>query len=121
MTNDANDADPTTSASDVSVNESFDLAEAAATTGTDDMEKVRKALECPCVSDLRESSCGAAFDTSLTCYMLASEENKGKACVREFVALHQCMVAHAGEFEGFTKELLEHQNVEGPAKVTEAA
>ena len=112
--------------------DSFDLAdalqrassEAEASSSAEDadpMKKVEAALACPCVADLRNSSCGKTFDEALTCYMLASDEEKGKKCVEQFVTLHACMVEHASEFEEFTEQLVEHQNVEGPAKVKAAA
>ena len=83
---------------------------------TDPMAKVKAALACPCVADLRTSSCGTPFERSLTCFMLASERERGKKCVDEFVALHECMVAHASEFGSFARELEEHRNVRGPAE-----
>ena len=32
------------------------------------------------------------------------------------MSLHQCMVKNASEFEAFANELLEHENVRGPAR-----
>ena len=101
-------------------------AEAASSSGDGDgpkdpMAKVKAALACPCVADLRQSSCGTSFDEALTCFMLAKDEEKGKKCVEEFVSLHACMVKNANEFQEFANELLEHQDVRGPAKATTSA
>jgi len=106
--------------------DSFDLAEAlsraseeASSSGKDDPNaRVAAALACPCVADLRASSCGKPFEDALTCFMLAEERERGKKCVEEFVTLHQCMVAHADEFQAFASELLEYKDVRGPATVT---
>jgi intermembrane space import and assembly protein 40 len=85
-------------------------------TPKDPKAKVEAALACPCVADLRQSSCGTDFDEALTCFMLAKDEEKGKKCVEEFVSLHACMVKNASEFKEFADELLEHQEVRGPAR-----
>ena len=96
--------------------ESHTDASSSSADQTDPMAKVKAALACPCVADLRTSSCGTPFERSLTCFMLASERERGKKCVDEFVALHECMVAHASEFGSFARELEEHRNVRGPAE-----
>ena len=80
-------------------------------------DRIKIALECECVKPLRETSCKAQFDDALTCFMKADEKTRASDCADAFVALHQCMVEHAEEFSEFTKELAEHKNIEGPAKV----
>jgi mitochondrial intermembrane space import and assembly protein 40 len=106
--------------------ESYDLADtlartiaeadASSSSNDDPQARVDAALACPCVADLRSSTCGKSFDAALTCFMLAEERERGKKCVEEFVSLHQCMVKNASEFEAFANELLEHENVRGPAR-----
>lgn len=102
----------------------FDLTdavnEAVSSSGADaddSRARVERALACPCVADLRQSSCGTSFDDALTCYMLADDGEKGKKCVEEFVRLHACMTAHAREFSAFAEELEAHATVRGPAEV----
>lgn len=82
--------------------------------------RVARALACPCVADLRSSSCGDAFDDALTCYVSADEHERGKACVEQFVKLHACMSARAGEFEAFARALEGARDVRGEATVRES-
>ena len=65
------------------------------------------AMECPCVADLKNSACGEAFAGALGCFMSADAEERGSKCVKEFVAMHACMVENSKEFEAFTAELVE--------------
>jgi len=80
-------------------------------------ERIKHALECPCVKPLRDTSCGEEFDMALTCFMKADEATRASDCADRFVALHQCMVKHSEEFKEFAEELVKHKNVEGPAQV----
>mgnify|MGYP004367415385 FL=1 len=80
-------------------------------------ERIKHALECPCVKPLRDTSCGEEFEMALTCFMKADEETRASDCADRFVALHQCMVKHSEEFKEFAEELVKHKNVEGPAQV----
>lgn len=80
-------------------------------------ERIKHALECPCVKPLRDTSCREEFDLALTCFMKADEETRASDCADRFVALHQCMVKHSEEFKEFAEELVKHKNVEGPAQV----
>ena len=59
-------------------------------------ERIKHALECPCVKPLRDTSCREEFDLALTCFMKADEETRASDCADRFVALHQCMVKHSG-------------------------
>lgn len=80
-------------------------------------ERIKHALECPCVKPLRDTSCREEFDLALTCFMKADEATRASDCADRFVALHQCMVKHSEEFKEFAEELMKHKNVEGPAQV----
>ena len=63
--------------------ESYDLADtlartiaeadASSSSNDDPQARVDAALACPCVADLRSSTCGKSFDAALTCFMLAEE------------------------------------------------
>jgi intermembrane space import and assembly protein 40 len=64
---------------------------------------VKAALDCPCVSGLKGSSCGDDFAAALGCFMRAPEAERGSACVEPFIALHHCMIKHPTEFEEFTR------------------
>ena len=80
-------------------------------------DRIKVALECPCVKPLRDTSCRDEFDAALTCFMKAEEETRASDCADKFVELHQCMVKHSEEFQEFAEELVKHKNVEGPAQV----
>ena len=80
-------------------------------------DRIKVALECPCVKPLRDTSCRDEFDAALTCFMKADEETRASDCADKFVELHQCMVKHSEEFQEFAEELVKHKNVEGPAQV----
>ena len=66
-------------------------------------ERIKHALECPCVKPLRDTSCREEFDLALTCFMKADEETRASDCADRFVALHQCMVKHSEEFKEFAR------------------
>jgi intermembrane space import and assembly protein 40 len=70
-------------------------------------DAIKAAMECPCVADLKNSACGEAFAGALGCFMSADAEERGSKCVKEFVAMHACMVENSKEFEAFTAELVE--------------
>ena len=90
------------------------IAEATANgDGKTPEQAVAAALECPCVAPLRNSSCGAAFDAALVCFMRSPETDRNATCVPPFVTLHACMVAHPTEFKAFAKELLENEATHG--------
>lgn len=97
--------------------EAVKLGEAASTKD----EAVQAALECPCIEGLKSSSCGTGFVEALSCFMRADETERGAKCAGEFVALHACMVTHAGEFTEFTNELIENEKKEGYAKAASGA
>ena len=39
-------------------------------------EKVQKALECPCVADLKNGPCGGPFVDAFSCFLRSKEEEK---------------------------------------------
>jgi intermembrane space import and assembly protein 40 len=57
------------------------LAEAAAY-GEDDNEnesleaKAQRALDCPCIADLRNGSCGSQFSEAFLCFLKSTAEEK---------------------------------------------
>ncbi|KAJ4900403.1 Cox19-like CHCH family protein [Raphanus sativus] len=103
-TNSPRDSDDTSSSPMGSL-----LAEAAAF-GEGDNEnesleaKAQKALDCPCIADLRNGSCGSQFTEAFRCFLMSSAEEKGSDCVHPFVALQSCIKANPN---AFSKEVLE--------------
>ncbi|KAK1682167.1 hypothetical protein QYE76_043015 [Lolium multiflorum] len=43
--------------------------------------KVQKALECPCVADLKSGPCGSGFIDAFSCFLRSTEEEKN--CIKE--------------------------------------
>ncbi|GMH10885.1 hypothetical protein Nepgr_012726 [Nepenthes gracilis] len=87
------------------------LAEAAAY-GEDEDEsldaKAKKALDCPCIADLRNGPCGSQFSEAFLCFLKSTAEEKGSDCVHPFVALQDCIKVHP---EAFSKDVLEDDQV----------
>ncbi|OIW21670.1 hypothetical protein TanjilG_07815 [Lupinus angustifolius] len=84
------------------------LAEAAAYGNKDQdaesiEEKAQKALECPCVADLRSGDCGSQFSEAFLCFLKSTAEEKGSDCVHPFVALQSCIKANPN---AFSKDIL---------------
>uniref|UniRef100_A0A2N9GE33 Mitochondrial intermembrane space import and assembly protein 40 homolog n=1 Tax=Fagus sylvatica TaxID=28930 RepID=A0A2N9GE33_FAGSY len=77
------------------------IAEAAAY-GNDENEsldaRAQKALECPCIADLRNGPCGVQFSEAFLCFLKSSSEEKGSDCVHPFVALQNCIKANPNAF-----------------------
>ncbi|CAN8252095.1 unnamed protein product [Cochlearia groenlandica] len=94
--------DDTSSSSSSSPMDSL-LAEAAAF-GEDDNEnlsleeKAQKALDCPCIADLRNGSCGSEFSQAFLCFLKSTAGEKGSDCVHPFVALQSCIKANPKAF-----------------------
>eukprot|EP00252_Welwitschia_mirabilis_P012766 TRINITY_DN28248_c0_g1_i1.p1 TRINITY_DN28248_c0_g1~~TRINITY_DN28248_c0_g1_i1.p1 ORF type:complete len:131 (+),score=23.87 TRINITY_DN28248_c0_g1_i1:218-610(+) len=78
------------------------LAGATDENAADDFEplakKIEKALECPCVAELRNGPCGGAFTDSFICFMKSAAEEKGSDCVFPFLALQKCIEEHPDAF-----------------------
>ncbi|XP_030544626.1 mitochondrial intermembrane space import and assembly protein 40 homolog [Rhodamnia argentea] len=66
--------------------------------------KAQKALECPCIADLRSGPCGNQFSEAFVCFLKSTTEEKGSDCVNPFVALQNCIKANPG---AFSKDVLE--------------
>lgn len=41
--------------------------------------KAQKALECPCIADLRKGSCGSQFSEAFLCFLKSTAEEKVSA------------------------------------------
>ncbi|KAK7822515.1 mitochondrial intermembrane space import and assembly protein 40 homolog isoform X2 [Quercus suber] len=95
------------------------IAEAAAY-GNDENEsleaKAQKALECPCIADLRNGQCGFQFSEAFLCFLKSTTEEKGSDCVHPFVALQKCIKAYP---DAFSKDILEEDEVKKEEKPTE--
>ncbi|KAH1204440.1 Mitochondrial intermembrane space import and assembly protein 40 [Glycine max] len=66
-------------------------------------EMTQKALECPCVADLRTGSSGSQFSEAFLCFVKSTSEEKGSDCVHPFVALQSCIKANP---DAFSKDIL---------------
>ncbi|KAI8002197.1 hypothetical protein LOK49_LG08G01530 [Camellia lanceoleosa] len=66
--------------------------------------KAQKALECPCISDLRKGPCGTQFSEAFLCFLKSTSEEKGSDCVHPFVALQSCIKANPN---AFSKDVLD--------------
>ncbi|XVE49679.1 hypothetical protein DITRI_Ditri01bG0100500 [Diplodiscus trichospermus] len=86
---------------------SFAFTEAAAY-GNDENQSLdaQKALECPCVVELRNSACGVQFTEAFLCFLKSTAEEKGSDCVQPFVALQTCI---KGNPDAFPKNILEEK------------
>ncbi|WJX92249.1 Oxidoreductase [Trifolium repens] len=83
------------------------IAEAAAygnqnTENVDEM--AQKALDCPCIADLKNGACGSQFSEAFLCFLKSTSEEKGSDCVNPFVALQSCIKANPN---AFSKDILE--------------
>ncbi|XP_042965607.1 mitochondrial intermembrane space import and assembly protein 40 homolog [Carya illinoinensis] len=70
--------------------------------------KAQKALECPCIADLRNGQCGVQFSEAFFCYLKSTAEEKGSDCVHPFVTLQNCIKANPN---AFSKGILEEGKV----------
>ncbi|MED6203862.1 Oxidoreductase [Stylosanthes scabra] len=97
------------------------LAEAAAYGNSDDTDesieaKAQKALECPCIADLRTGPCGFQFSEAFLCFLKSTAEEKGSDCVSPFVALQSCIKANPN---AFSKDVLGEDESEEPEPTQE--
>ncbi|CAN6245258.1 unnamed protein product [Urochloa humidicola] len=67
---------------------------------------VQKALECPCLDDLKRGPCGSQFIDAFLCYLKSNKEEKGSDCVDPFIALQNCIKENK---EAFIKDTLEEE------------
>lgn len=95
------------------------IAEAAAY-GNDENEsldaKAQKALDCPCIADLRNGACGFQFSEAFLCFLKSTTEEKGSDCVHPFVALQNCIKANPN---AFSKDVLEEDEVKKDEEPTQ--
>ncbi|XP_050374951.1 mitochondrial intermembrane space import and assembly protein 40 homolog [Argentina anserina] len=75
-----------------------------------------KALECPCIADLRKGPCGIQFSEAFVCYLKSTVAEKGSDCVHPFVSLQNCIKANP---DAFPKELSEDDEVRKEEKLTQ--
>ncbi|KAL6634811.1 hypothetical protein ACP70R_027482 [Stipagrostis hirtigluma subsp. patula] len=68
--------------------------------------KVQKALECPCLDELKKGPCGSQFIDAFSCYLKSTKEEKGSDCVNPFIAFQNCIKENK---EAFIKEILEEE------------
>ncbi|KAJ0970023.1 hypothetical protein J5N97_022900 [Dioscorea zingiberensis] len=92
------------------------VAEAVAF-GDDESEsleaKAEKALECPCVAELRKGPCGTQFSEAFVCFIKSTTEEKGSDCVNPFIALQNCIKANPN---AFSPDVLEEDGEDAEVK-----
>lgn len=101
------DSSPTTDDSSAHQPSMESLIAEAVAFGNDANESLdaqaQKALECPCIADLRSGPCGTQFSEAFVCFLKSTAEEKGSDCVHPFVALQECIKAHP---DAFSKNIL---------------
>ncbi|GJZ51741.1 mitochondrial intermembrane space import and assembly protein 40 [Tanacetum coccineum] len=56
-------------------------------------DKAKKALDCPCIQDLRSGPCGSQFSEAFLCFLKSTHEEKGSDCVSTpFVAFAEDVI-----------------------------
>ncbi|XP_022141396.1 mitochondrial intermembrane space import and assembly protein 40 homolog [Momordica charantia] len=75
--------------------------------------KANRALECPCIADLRKGPCGVQFSDAFLCFFKSTAEEKGSDCVHPFVALQSCIKANPN---AFSKDILDEEEKEEKEK-----
>ncbi|KAI3805097.1 hypothetical protein L1987_27147 [Smallanthus sonchifolius] len=71
--------------------------------------KAQKALECPCIQNLRSGPCGSQFSEAFLCFMRSTAEEKGSDCVHPFVVLQTCIQTNPN---AFPKDVLENEEAD---------
>ncbi|CAM6095534.1 unnamed protein product [Calypogeia fissa] len=59
----------------------------------------RKALECPCLDDLRSGPCGGEFSNAFVCFFKSQQPEKGSDCVEPFEKMQSCMSSNPRKFK----------------------
>ncbi|XP_038875961.1 mitochondrial intermembrane space import and assembly protein 40 homolog [Benincasa hispida] len=80
--------------------------------------KANRALECPCIADLRKGPCGVQFSDAFLCFFKSTAEEKGSDCVHPFVALQSCIKANPN---AFSKDILDDEDEEEKEREKEKA
>lgn len=93
----------------------YGLAQEAVPSGEsyneEDLElKAQRALECPCVAELRDGPCGKAFSDALVCFIKSTAEEKGSDCVYSFLTMQACMLENPDAFARHGKENVEEEH-----------
>ncbi|KAF5737961.1 mitochondrial intermembrane space import and assembly protein 40 [Tripterygium wilfordii] len=78
--------------------------------------KAQKALECPCIADLRNGPCGVQFSEAFLCFLKSTADEKGSDCVHPFVALQDCIKANPNAFSEDVLEDDEDRKKEEPTE-----
>ncbi|XP_008807801.2 mitochondrial intermembrane space import and assembly protein 40 homolog [Phoenix dactylifera] len=90
-----------------------DLVAEATALGSNENEsldmKAQRALECPCVAELRKGPCGTQFTEAFVCFIKSTAEEKGSDCVKPFIALQDCIKANP---DAFSKDVLGEEESE---------
>jgi len=57
--------------------------------------EIERALDCPCVADLKEGPCGEQFVISFSCFLRQNEDSGGDLsnCINAFSALQVLLVS----------------------------
>nr|XP_043629341.1 mitochondrial intermembrane space import and assembly protein 40 homolog [Erigeron canadensis] len=71
--------------------------------------KAEKALECPCIQNLKTGPCGSQFTDAFKCFLMSTAEEKGSDCVQPFVALQRCIQTNPN---AFPKDVLENDEAD---------
>ncbi|XP_071736910.1 mitochondrial intermembrane space import and assembly protein 40 homolog [Rutidosis leptorrhynchoides] len=79
--------------------------------------KAQKALDCPCIQDLKSGPCGSQFTEAFKCFLMSTAEEKGSDCVQPFVALQKCIQINP---DAFSKDVLEDDEAEAHEKETKS-
>lgn len=64
----------------------------------------RRALECPCVSDLRKGPCGHVFSEAFICFFKSTAPEKGSDCGKYFAVMQSCIGANAEHFKKYLED-----------------
>ncbi|MBA0630947.1 hypothetical protein Godav_002989 [Gossypium davidsonii] len=78
--------------------------------------QAQKALDCPCVAELRNGACGTQFTEAFLCFLKSTAEEKGSDCVHPFVALQTCI---KGNPDAFPKNIIEDKEVKKEEPIQE--
>ncbi|GJR79287.1 mitochondrial intermembrane space import and assembly protein 40 [Tanacetum coccineum] len=82
-------------------------------------DKAKKALDCPCIQDLRSGPCGSQFSEAFLCFLKSTHEEKGSDCVHPFVALQRCIKTNPNAFPTEVFENSGEKNLEKPKPTRE--
>lgn len=77
-------------------------------------QRIRSALECPCIAEIREGPCWPTFADAFTCYLRSKEVEKGSDCLKQFTEMQACILKHPEHFKGLEEE--EEEELEVPPK-----